>query len=112
MIADHVRRLAALMIGLALVLSPLAQAGAVAEQSMEMSAMGMSGMVMPEGCDLCGDGEDISAGTCVASCTVPGIVLSHAPLSTDDTGSTIVVPPSAAATDRHPPPDPFPPKFS
>jgi hypothetical protein len=112
MIAGHIRRLAALMIGLALVLSPLAQAGAVAEQSMEMSAMGMSGMVMPEGCDLCGDGEGISAGTCVASCTVPGIVLSHAPLSTDDTRSTIVARPGAAATDRHPPPDPFPPKSS
>lgn len=112
MIADHVRRLAVLMIGLALVLSPLAQAGAAMGPSVEMSASGMSDMAMPEDCGYCGDGDGVSAGACFASCAVHGIILSHTALSAGETCSTIVALTGTAATDRHPPPDPYPPKSS
>lgn len=111
MIAGCVNRLGAFVMALALLLGPVAHASMVADMRASMASASASEMTIPEVCDGCvSNSQDTSAMVCSVPCAFPGAILPTAPLLqpvvvSQPTGSV-----KSTAVDRHPLPDPYPPK--
>lgn len=112
MIAGCAHRLGILIVGLALLLGPVAHASMLAVMAGQMATASVSEMTMPEGCDRCVDqSQDSAAMTCAAPCAFPGAVLSNAPVIQPIALAQPTGPVRSTPVDRHPLPDPYPPKL-